>query len=80
MHFVDNFILQSNVEVDDSNSYGHHQNLSGAEITCENDSQCIGIYDPSCNRNGPFTLVKNGYMTSYSSQNCIYKKKRYNGE
>ena len=63
--------------MDESNTYGYHEELSFAKIACENDSRCIAIYDTSCDQDGPFVLVTRGFMTSISGPNCIYKKKNY---
>ena len=76
---LDNFIVKDNIQVDGSNTYGYHEKLNFAEIACEKDSQCIGIFDESCDKNGPFSLLKNGFMTPISTSNCLYKKKHYEG-
>ena len=60
-----------------SNLYDQHKHLNEAMIACENDSQCIGIYDDSCDKDGPFLLLKSGFVTSVSGTNCIYKKTIY---
>ena len=51
-----------------------------AKIACDNAEQCIGIYDASCDGEGPFLLITSGFMTSLSSPNCMYKKKTYHGK
>ena len=51
-----------------------------AEIGCDNAEQCIGIYDASCDGEGPFLLITSGFMTNLSSPNCMYKKKTYHGK
>ena len=60
-----------------SNLYDQHKHLNEAKIACENDSQCIGIYEDSCDKDGPFLLLKSGFLTSVSGTNCIYKKTIY---
>ena len=73
--------MKVNVQVDKSNKYGHHDSLNFAEIACENDSHCIGIYDASGEHKGPFELVARGFMTSRSqTYSSIHAKKRYDGE
>ena len=72
--------MKVNIQVDESNKYGHHDRLNFAEIACENDSHCIGIYDDSGEQNGPFELVTRGFMTSRSKKSSIiHAKKRYDG-
>ena len=75
--FQDEFALKENINVDKSNIYTRYNKLSEAKIACGRDAKCIGIYDPSCDKNGPFMLLKNSFVTSFSSTNCIYKKKDY---
>ena len=60
-----------------SNLYDQHEHLNEAKIACVNDSQCIGIYEDSCDKDGPFMLLKSGFLTSVSGTNCIYKKTTY---
>ena len=72
--------MQTNAHVYGSIKYGHFERLNFAKIACENDSQCIGIYDRHCKGQGPFALVKRGFMTSISGSNCIHKKKIYGGQ
>ena len=60
-----------------SNLYDQHTHLNEAKIACVNDSQCIGVYEDSCNKIGPFVLLKSGFLTSVSGTNCIYKKTTY---
>ena len=67
--------------VDGSNLYGHHDRLNLAEVACEYDSLCIGIFDASHGQKGPFQLVSTGFMTSTKSTPLrIYAKKEYDGE
>ena len=63
--------------MDKSNTFNQYEQLSDAKVACSNDSNCIGIYEASCDKNGPFTLLKNGFVTSEFGTNCIYKKKQY---
>ena len=79
MHCLDSFVVNSNTLVEPSYLYSTHENKNVAEFVCENDSQCIGIYDPGCDQKGPFKLVKNGLMISSVATDCMFKKKRYNG-
>ena len=72
-----NFVMKEHVQIDSSNIYRQYDRLNFAELACENDSKCIGIFDASCDEKGPFLLFQKGYMTSYRAPNCIYKKKRY---
>ena len=60
-----------------TNTYDEHDHLNDAKRVCANESQCIGIFEGGCNKNGPFKLTKRGFMTSVSGANCIYKKKKY---
>ena len=60
-----------------TNTYDEHDNLNDAKRVCANESQCIGIFEGGCNKNGPFKLTKRGFMTSVSAANCIYKKNIY---
>ena len=48
-------------------------------MSCENDTDCFGIYDGYCDENGPFVKLKRGFMTADYSPNCVYKKKKYEG-
>ena len=77
---LDNFIQKFNVQVDESNLYDQQEGLYVAELACENDKHCIGIYDESCDQKGPFRLLGRGFMTSILTRNCIYAKKTYDGE
>ena len=74
----DNFHLHANIKIDESKTYDQHERLIYAESACDNAEQCIGIYDASCDGEGPFLLLPRGYVTSVSSANCMYKKKTYN--
>ena len=49
-------------------------------MACRNDMECIGVYDESCDEDGPFLLVRSGFMDSRYGPNCIYKKKSYGGK
>ena len=62
-----------------SNKYNNYHYLSFAEFACEKDTNCIGIIDDNCDRDGPFQLCKNGYikLDSDTISNCIYQKKNY---
>ena len=73
----DDFLLQNNVKIDESNKYGKHTQLNSAKMTCSNDNQCIGIYDDFCDNIGPFFLLKKGFVTSFSDPNCIHRRKKY---
>ena len=57
------------------NTYGQYTHLNLAKTECTNDSQCIGVYEASCDKNGPFMLFKKGFVTSIYGKHCIYKKK-----
>ena len=65
------------IKIDRSNTFDQHELLSVAKISCANDPNCIAIYEPSCDKNGPFTLLKNNFVKSLYGTNCIYKKKKY---
>ena len=79
MYSLDNYITQVNIKVDESNKYGQFEKKIFAEIACDIDTECIGIYDASCDQEGPFMLVKKGFMISNWSPDCINKKKTYHG-
>ena len=66
-----------NSQMDMANTYNGHDDLSTAKSACLNDKHCIGIYDASCDKNGPFMLLKHSFMTSAYGKSCIYKKTRY---
>ena len=78
MYSLDNFVSKGGILVDEPNMYRAHEDITVAQFVCENDSQCIGIYDAGCDQEGPFSLVKKGLVTSASAADCIFKKKRYN--
>ena len=81
MFSLDSFVVKANIKIDESNKYDNYERLNFAEIACEKDSHCIGIYDASCDQNGPFELLVRGFMTSNSmTSDCIYAKKRHDGE
>ena len=65
------------VLIDTANLFDHHEELSVAKMACAKDSNCIAIYEPSCDKNGPFMLLKNSFVTLLHGKNCIYKKKIY---
>ena len=80
IHPIDNFDVHVNIKVDATDLYDQYYRLIFAKIACGNDKQCIGIYDASCDQQGPFLLLKRGFITVYSSLNCIHKKKTYDGK
>ena len=64
-----------------SNMYDNYNNLGLAKIACNNDIHCIGVYDKTCDKNGPFQLCKRGFVTpEVTALSCIHKKKEYEGE
>ena len=71
------FVLKKHILIDASNIFDQHEYLSFAKVACSNDSKCIGIYEPSCDKNGPFMLLKDSFVASVFSRNCIYRKKQY---
>ena len=73
----DEFVLKERILIDASNIFDQHKHLSVAKVACSNDSKCIGVYEASCDDNGPFMLIKNGFLTSVFGTNCIYKKRQY---
>ena len=73
----DSLILQENTMVDTSNTFGRYEQVNFGEMACESDARCIGVYDASCDKRGPFLLLQKGFMTSSRATNCIYKKKHY---
>ena len=70
-------MVQGNIEVDTSNTYGEYNSLNVAKMACLNDTQCMGVYEASCNKNGPFALFKNNFVTKLYGVNCIYKRIMY---
>ena len=54
--------------------------LNFAETACEKDTECVGVFDDSCDQRGPFGLIRIGYMTLGSSPHCIYEKKVYDSK
>ena len=70
-------MFKENSRIDISNTYNQYDDLTVAKNACLNDSQCIGIYDSSCDKTGPFLLLTYGFMTSIVGVNCVYKKKTY---
>ena len=80
IHPIDNFDVHVNIKVDATDLYDQYDRLIFAKIACGNDKQCIGIYDASCDQEGPFLLLTRGFITLYSSPNCIHKKKKYDGK
>ena len=61
--------------IDISNIFDRYEQLNAAKVACANDSNCIAIYEPFCDKNGPFMLLKDNFVTSAYGNNCIYKKK-----
>ena len=76
-HFTDDFVLTENSQIDLANTYNGHDELITAKTSCLIDKHCIGIYDASCDKNGPFMLLKYSFMTSVYGKSCIYRKTRY---
>ena len=68
--------MKENVQVDLSNTYFQYDDLEVAKRACKKDSQCIGVFLAICNMNGPYMLLKRGFVISVSGVNCLYKKKR----
>ena len=80
MHLSDEFSKKANSICFTTNQYGSYELLNFAELACENDAECIGIYDDHCDRKGPFQLCKYGIFEQDSyTPSCIYQKKEYNG-
>ena len=77
---LDPFVLEQRIIIDNSNTYEQHKQLAFAKMACENDTECIGVYDEFCDEDGPFLKVKRGFMTSSYSPNCLFKKKQYEGK
>ena len=48
-------------------------------MACTNDTDCVGIYDEGCDKDGPFLRIRKGFMSSKYGPNCVYKKKSYDG-
>ena len=59
--------------------YNSYSNLVTAKVACFGDSQCLGVYDTACDKNGPFHLCPIANLTEYSLNSCIYRKKEYSG-
>ena len=71
------FVLKEHIRIDESNIFDEHTQLSVAKVACSNDQKCIGIYEASCDKNGPFMLLRNSFVTSVFGTSCIYKKRQY---
>ena len=69
--------MKTNIKVDISNTYNRYDTLSVAKMACTNETECIGIYEAFCDKDGPFELLKNNFVTSIFGRNCIYKKTDY---
>ena len=76
--FSDDFVQRTGSKCLESNRHGSYELLNFAELACEGDADCIGIYDEHCDRKGPFQLCINGYLAqdSYTSS-CLYQKRQY---
>ena len=66
-----------NSEVEETNKYNSYEQLDSAAMSCRNDSECIGIYDESCDSNGPFMHVRRGFWIPAYGRNCVHEKKKY---
>ena len=54
---------------------GNFSSFKEAEIVCENDSNCGGIYCKACNKNQPVSLcTTNSSRWENSTQGCVYQK------
>ena len=71
------FILIEGIIIDMPETFDQHENLSVAKVACASDSNCIGIFEPSCDKNGSYSLLENGFVTSKYGTNCMYKKEKY---
>ena len=69
-----------NSEPKASNKYNSYDQLDFAAIACKNDSECIGIYDESCDGKGPFQHIRRGFKRSSHSPNCIHQKEGNDGK
>ena len=76
---LDNFIRKERIDIDYQNEYGNYERLSFATLACQNDTECIGVFEAACDRDGPFTLVKKGFYTPPRGYHCIYNKKESQG-
>ena len=81
-HFysADDFIVNMHSEPGTSNKYNSYDRLDFAAMGCKNDTECVGIYDESCESYGPFQHIRRGYMRSDYGPNCVHKKKTYDGK
>ena len=66
--------------MDKTKEYKSYQRLDFAETECRNNTECIGIYDENCDKDGPFLQITDGYMDSGFGPNCVYKKRSYRGK
>ena len=74
--FLDEFEAKKNSTC--AYEYHNFNFLGSAEIACNEDPQCIGIYDKQGEGNGPFQLCKYGFFTpELQVSACVYRKKSY---
>ena len=38
--------------------YENYERLSYATMACQNDTECMGVFEEACDQDGPFSLVK----------------------
>ena len=78
--FLDYFTLKKNSSCSESNIYLRFIQVNDAGMACNSDSECIGIYDESCDQKGSYRLCKKGFQTLFKDPSCVYKKDKYFGK
>ena len=77
---ADDFKLKEYSACARSNIYDNFNHLSLAKNACNQDPQCIGVYDRKGDNTGPFQLCRHGFITpDVTVSSCIYKKRSYIG-
>ena len=56
-------------------AYGDYSTLSLTQSACDSDSNCRGVYDPSCDDSGSFKLCPiSAGLEASSAGSCVYVK------
>ena len=59
--------------------YGEYETLDEAKVVCHSDSNCIAVYDNSCDNKNAFYLCPKGLPLEDSPTSCIYQNPKASG-
>ena len=60
-------------------AYGRHDTLIEAKLACNEDIECLGVYDQKCDGSFSYRLCPISNLTEYSIDSCLHRKKEFSG-